>query len=330
MTNSDIIRALAPMIPPEECALEMIAIARRKHRQSWFKLFVSGVCGGIMQSVGAFVSLTVQGNSVSGQVVGGADAWNPKLYEAAAFSIGLILIVSFGLDLFNSNILFFTMGVMTRKMSIYSLLRSWIVTWFANLGGALFFTYIFAYLTGLARTPGMVNASFVIVDNKLTTASWAQLFARAVACNFLVCMGIYLSFMCRTFLSKYVAILIPVFSFVFCGFDHVVADMFLITIGLLNGSPHSVGLYIHKSLVGVSVGNIVGGIAFAIIVPWYLHHYSVPGLHVREPIAGVSPDGVQIGAEAAEDEPKSDSSSAGSPNEQPVLARPAPTAQSPV
>lgn len=334
MSNHDVIRALAPLIPPEECALEMVAVARRKHRQGWIKLFVSAVCGGVMQSIGAFVSITVQGNSVSGQHVNGTNDWSPKVPEAAAYSIGLILITSFGLDLFNSNILFFTVGVATRKLTPWALLRSWVVTWFGNLGGALFVSYIFAYSTGLARSEGMVNASYVVVNNKLTHPSWAQLFARAVACNALVCMGIYLSFMCRTFVAKYVALLVPVFAFVYIGFDHVVADMFLISLGLFNGSPHSVGLFIHKSLVGVTVGNIVGGSVFALVVPWYLHYFTVSALHIKDPIAGVSADGVQIGTEVGEeDEPKDEPSSGGesfNAPRAPASARIAPHAQSPV
>ncbi|AOW05345.1 Formate/nitrite transporter-domain-containing protein [Yarrowia lipolytica] len=335
MSSRDVIRALAPLIPPEECALEMVAVARRKHRQGWIKLFVSSVCGGIMQSIGAFVSITVQGNSISGQHVGGANDWLPKVPEAGAYSIGLILITMFGLDLFNSNILFFTVGCATRKLSPWALLKSWVVSWFGNLGGALFVSYIFAYSTGLARSEGMVNASYVSVNNKLTNPTWAQLFARAVACNALVCMGIYLSFMCRTFVAKYIAILIPVFAFVYIGFDHVVADMFLISLGLFNGSPHSVGLFIHKSLVGVSVGNIVGGSVFALVVPWYLHYFTVSALHIKDSIAGVNADGVQIGTEVGEEEPKEEpsSSSAGesfNPPQAPASARIAPHAQSPV
>ncbi|KAG5356570.1 putative transporter [Yarrowia sp. C11] len=335
MSNHDVIRALAPLIPPEECALEMVAVARRKHRQGWIKLFVSSVCGGVMQSIGAFVSITAQGNSVSGQQVGGENDWLPKVPEAAAYSIGLILITMFGLDLFNSNILFFTVGCATRKLSVWALLRSWVVSWFGNLGGALFVSYIFAYSTGLARSEGMVNASYVAVNAKLTNPTWAQLFARAVACNALVCMGIYMSFMCRTFVAKYLALLIPVFAFVYIGFDHVVADMFIISLGLFNGSPHSVGLFIHKSLVGVSVGNIVGGGVFAIVVPWYLHYFTVKALHIKDPIAGVSQDGIQIGTEVGEeDEPKEEPSSfsAGEPDSptQAPSARVGLHAQSPV
>jgi hypothetical protein len=107
--------------------------------------------------------------------------------------------------------------------------------------------------------------------SKAITPAWHQVFLRGIGANWLVCLAAYLSFMGREFFSKVVGIWWPTFAFVMLGFDHVVANMFYIPLGIFVGTPGlSVGHYIAYSMIPALLGNIVGGGLFVGVVYWYM------------------------------------------------------------
>ncbi|EDO19364.1 hypothetical protein Kpol_1002p9 [Vanderwaltozyma polyspora DSM 70294] len=252
---------------PHEAALAVVATAMKKSRLRIDTLILNSIIGGILFSSGGFLYV-------------GFHAENPDLVAnnpgvanfvgAFFFGIGLFYVVIMGADLFNSNILFFSVGLLRGAISIYDLTLSWFVSWIGNIAGNLFVAYLFMYLSGAGTSKLWSEGSRKILEDK-ASFSFIQTFLKGIAGNFYVCLAVYLQLMAKPIHVRYLIMTLPIFTFVSLGFTHVVADMTIAYIGLLNGADLSVGKYIWKLLISASVGNIIGGSAFGLFIPYYLH-----------------------------------------------------------
>lgn len=254
-------------ITPHETALAVVATAMKKARLQLDTLIVNSIMGGIFFSAGGMLFLSCHANNPE------ILANNPGMLDylgALTFSIGLFYVIINGTDLFNSNILFFTVGVLRKAVSIYDLLISWVISWFFNLGGTLFVSYVICHLSNVTRTEGYITASRQIVAEK-ASFSFIETFIKGIAGNFYVCLAVYLQLMAKPIHVKFILMTLPIFTFVAMGFTHAVADMYLLTAGMINGADLSVGKLIWKLFIPSILGNIVGGCGFSIIVPFYLH-----------------------------------------------------------
>ena len=151
------------------------------------------------------------------------------------------------------------------------MLLHWFITFWGNLAGSLFVMAIITGYGGTFSTTAQHARVVTFATSKAITPAWHQVFLRGIGANWLVCLAAYLSFMGREFFSKVVGIWWPTFAFVMLGFDHVVANMFYIPLGIFVGTPGlSVGHYIAYSMIPALLGNIVGGGVFVGVVYWYL------------------------------------------------------------
>jgi hypothetical protein len=151
------------------------------------------------------------------------------------------------------------------------MLLHWFITFWGNLAGSLFVMALITGYGGTFSTPAQHARVVTFATAKAITPAWHQVFLRGIGANWLVCLAAYLSFMGREFFSKVVGIWWPTFAFVMLGFDHVVANMFYIPLGIFVGTPGlSVGHYIAYSMIPALLGNIVGGGLFVGVVYWYL------------------------------------------------------------
>ncbi|EJS43492.1 YHL008C [Saccharomyces arboricola H-6] len=254
-------------LTPHETALAVVATAMKKARLQLDTLLINSILGGILFSSGSFLLVAVHSDDP------GIVAQNPgtvNLITGVTFAIGLFYVVVMGADLFNSNILFFSVGVMRRAVSIYDLIVSWLVSWLGNIAGSLFVSYLFGHLTGIGSQELWVKGSKQIIEQK-ASFSFIQTFLKGIAGNFFVCLAIYLQLMAKPLHVKFIIMSFPIITFVGIGFTHVVADMSASFIAMLNGADVSVGEYIWKLLIPASLGNIVGGVFFSAVVPFYLH-----------------------------------------------------------
>ena len=131
---------------------------------------------------------------------------------------------------------------------------------------------------------------------KCLTPTWVQIFCRAIGANWLVCFAVYISISSREIASKILAIWFPTFTFVALGLDHVIANMYFIPVAIFYGHPDiGVGLYIWKSMIPTTLGNIVGGGLFVGGMYWYLYltgegsddiTFSIGGLDVAMEVGG--------------------------------------------
>lgn len=216
---------------------------------------------------------------------------------ALMFPIGLVMIVLSGADLFTSNIMFMTVAILHRRITVLDLCKIWFVSFFGNLAGTIFMVAIvFGYGGVFEEAPGYTTAAINFAVQKCVNPAWHQIFLRAIGANWLVCFAVFISISSREVVSKIIAIWWPTATFVALALDHVIANMFFIPMYVLPasqpfeltdnsraiwvGAPISVGYYIWKSLIPTLLGNIVGGGLFVGAAYWYLYLTGTDGIQI--------------------------------------------------
>lgn len=250
-----------------EAALAVVATAMKKARLRLDTLVINSFVGGMVFTSGGMLHVIVQSNSPE------LFAQNPamvQLLQGIVYPIALFYVVILGADLFNLNILFFSVGVARNAVSVLDLLISWLVSYAFNLVGNIFVCYIICNYSGVTKEALFVKGSQEIVMTKVGF-SFVETLIKGMAGNFFVCLAIYLQLMCKPLHVKFLMMLLPIFTFVVMGFTHAVADMYMLVIGLINHAPVSVGKVVWKVFLPGALGNIIGGLFFGLLIPWYLH-----------------------------------------------------------
>lgn len=177
-----------------------------------------------------------------------------RVLGGAVFSLGLILVVVGGAELFTGNALM-VMAAVDRRIALGALLRNWGIVYLGNLVGAVGLAVAFG-LAGLLDGPmGAVAAKAAATKASLPSL---EAFVRGALCNALVCLAVWLSFAARSATDKILGVLWPVTAFVALGLEHSVANMFLFPAGLWAGSEAS-WAGVAANLLWVTLGNVVGG-----------------------------------------------------------------------
>ncbi|MEQ8194131.1 MAG: formate/nitrite transporter family protein [Rhodospirillales bacterium] len=200
-----------------------------------------------------------------------------------AFSLGLILVIVGGAELFTGNVLL-VMGWAHKKVSGATLWRNWGLVYAGNLAGAVAMA-LMAWWAGIgALGGGELGVTLVKVAAAKVALPFDVAFVRGILCNVLVCLAVWLSFAAHSVVSKILAIVFPIAAFVALGFEHSIANMFFIPAGIfLAGDPafaEAAGttvaaradiavLGLLHNLVPVTLGNIVGGGVF-VALSYYL------------------------------------------------------------
>jgi len=202
---------------------------------------------------GAFIGF---GGAAYTMVMTGADpASGPaRLLGGAVFSLGLILVVVGGAELFTGNALM-VMAAVERRIAIGALLRNWGVVYAGNLIGAAGLAAAFG-LSGLLDGP-MGETAARIAAAKAALGP-VEAFVRGALCNAMVCLAVWLTFAARSAEGKILAILWPIAGFVLLGLEHSVANMFLLPQGWFAGGDLSAAGAL-ANLFWVTLGNIIGG-----------------------------------------------------------------------
>jgi formate/nitrite transporter len=202
-----------------------------------------------------------------------------RLLGGAAFSLGLILVVVAGAELFTGNNLI-VMAWASRRITTARLLRNWLLVYIGNLVGALAMALMVYWSGVLEIGDGAVAAKARDIAGAKIQLPFVEAFLRGVLCNTLVCLAVWLCVAAHSVVSKILAILFPITAFVALGFEHSVANMYLIPVGYLAGAEGvSVTTFI-ANIVPVTLGNVVGGSVLVAFVYWVAY------LRNNEPAAG--------------------------------------------
>lgn len=189
-------------------------------------------------------------------VMTGADiGYGPSRFLGGiAFSLGLILVIVAGAELFTGNALI-VMAWVDRKISTSRLLRNWLIVYLGNLAGALGMVGLIYFTDGLKGGVGETARS--IAEAKFSLG-FGQAFFSGILCNILVCLAVWLTFAARSVAGKILAIIWPISAFVALGFEHSIANMYLLPVGMIAGAEGEWS-DILRNLVPVTLGNIIGG-----------------------------------------------------------------------
>ena len=218
-----------------------------KSRLPWGQMFVLAMLAGVFIGFGA-AAYTV--------VMTGVDVtYGPaRLLGGVVFSLGLILVVVGGAELFTGNALM-VMATVDRKITLRRLLRNWSVVYIGNLLGAAVLAYCIGLAGLLERDAGAV--AIQIAEAK-AALSPMKAFVRGILCNALVCLAIWLTFAARSVTGKIFAILWPISAFVLLGLEHSVANMYFFPQAWMAGADIGF-LPALQNLISVTLGNILGG-----------------------------------------------------------------------
>jgi formate/nitrite transporter len=254
--------------------------------------FVLGILAGAFIAFGAYFAIIVS--------AGAADVWygGVQLLKGIVFSMGLVLVIAGGAELFTGNILI-VMACASRKVTLRRMLRNWGLVFAGNFVGAAG-TAVLLILTGVYTSAdgGLGIAALKIAASKAALAP-SEAFFRGIMCNVLVCIAIWVALTARTIGGKIAALTLPIAMFVAAGFEHCVANMFFFPYALLlswwdpvfvagvsSHVPHleslTWGNFLFSNLPFVSLGNIVGGGGFVGMAYWVIYKY-LPTLAPAKP-----------------------------------------------
>ncbi|KAJ7084489.1 putative formate/nitrite transporter [Mycena belliarum] len=270
----------ASTLKPAEVAVYFLKQGDAKHRDRYEYVFLKAVLAGVMLSFGGLLSEVISGGSP------GLTSSNPgivKILGGFVFPVGLVMIVLQGQELLTSNMMVFPMAVLKGVIPWWSLPLNWIIVFFGNLVGSLFFGAILVHYSGILSAEPYASFVKSFAIHKASDPQWHQIFLRGIGCNWLVCIAVWQAAGAKDTISKIYAIWLPIWLFVACSFDHVVANMFSVPLGIMFGADLTVAEYIRKSLIASLIGNIVGALFVALPATYfYLQDYDVGGLRSAE------------------------------------------------
>jgi formate transporter len=211
-----------------------------------------------------------------------------RLLGGLGFSLGLVLVTVAGAELFTGNNLL-AMGWADGCVSTRQVLRNWVVVCGCNFVGAAGLALL-VWLSGHAgMNDGSVGRTVVRIAMAKAQLPIAEAFFRGVLCNVLVCMAVWMALSGRNVTDKVVAIVFPITAFVAAGFEHSIANMYIMPLAMLLGAPID-AVDVARNLVPVIAGNLVGGSVLVALV-YYVIYIRAGG--------GISAAGAQAAASAA-------------------------------
>ncbi len=273
------------IIPPA-MAKKAEDVGTYKATKAPFQSFFLAITAGVFISIAFVFYITV--------TTGAGDAsWGMvKFVGGLAFSLGLILVVICGGELFTSSVLT-TVARASNKITTGQLLKNWCIVYFGNFIGAVFFVIMiwFAKMHLLDNGGWGLNA-MKIAQHKLHHG-FGQAIILGTLCNLMVCLATWMTFSCRSNSDKILVMLLPVSMFVASGFEHSIANMFMVPLGIAIhsfASPEfwlaigvdasvfadlTVANFVLNNLIPVTIGNTIGGALLVGMTYWNI--YLKPG-----------------------------------------------------
>ena len=248
------------VIPPARIAVLVEQVGVAKVNLPAHKMLTLAFLAGTFIAFGAIYYTVV--------ITGSALGYGPtRLIGGLAFSLGLILIVVGGAELFTGNALI-TMAWADRKVTTRQLMVNWGLVYAGNFLGSVVMAFV-VHHSGILDGAVAETARAIAAGKVALPADEA--FLRGVLCNVLVCLAVWLCFAARTVPGKVFAIIAPISAFVALGLEHSVANMYLIPVGMLAGAEGISVWDMIVNLVPVTLGNIVGGAVLVASVYWMVY-----------------------------------------------------------
>ncbi|WP_165062439.1 MULTISPECIES: formate/nitrite transporter family protein [unclassified Adlercreutzia] len=261
-----------PIYTPKEITDNYVKACPVKATSPVWRLLVLAIFAGVLVGLGAVASSTAAQNI--------PDTGMVRLVTAAAFPIGLIMIVLLGAELFTGNALMVTAAI-SGEITWASLLRNWAVVYVGNFIGAVGLAALMAFFGQLDIGGGTLAVYSAKIAASKCALPWMNAFVLGIFCNLLVCVAIYLGNTAHDTAGKVLGVFFPIFGFVLAGFEHCVANMYYIPVGIfanmgayasaiadagINTAVLNFGTFITANLIPVTLGNIIGGVLVGLVM----------------------------------------------------------------
>jgi formate transporter len=276
---------------PAEMAYKAQSIGYKKAHLDFLSTFALAILAG------AFIALGCIFFTVSQTTTDGAVPWGiGRMVGGFAFSLGLILVIVGGAELFTGNNLI-VMAWASRELSTYRVLRNWGIVYIGNFFGAVVTATFVFWGQHYELAGGNLGLTALNVALNKINLDFVQAIILGILCNAMVCMAVWLTYSARTVLGRVTAIIFPIAGFVAAGFEHCVANMYFIPFAMLikSGAPDAFwksigtdpsaydsltwGSFLVNNLLPVTIGNMIGGVFFVALVYWVIYINKRPGKH---------------------------------------------------
>jgi len=257
-------------LTPAETANAIVAAGERVLTQPLSRTVVLSLLAGFYIAFGAELATVVTSDAASHLGLGVS-----RLLGGSVFSLGLMLVVVCGAELFTGNSLL-AKAALQGRIPWRKLAENWGLVLLGNFAGSLFFAWLMTE-TGLWRS-GQVGAHAVGIAAAKCQLDYWPAFVRGILCNWLVCLAVFMATAARDIVSKLLACYVPIMAFVASGFEHNVANMYFIPLGILlkehipSAGAEQLGWNgLWTNLLPVTLGNIVGGALLVALVYYFIY-----------------------------------------------------------
>lgn len=262
---------------PKEIAEKVESVGVTKARLPILPTLMLGVLAGGFIGLGAlYFALVVSDAQLSFGIA--------RVLGGVVFSLGLILVVVAGAELFTGNNLL-VMAWADRKITTAEMLRNWVLVYVSNAVGAIGLAVVVYLSNHAGMNQGAVGLEYVKIAAGKTALPFWEAFFKGVLCNLLVCLAVWLALAGRSVTDKVLAIVFPISAFVAAGFEHCVANMYLIPLGIFLKDSVAATTNINTAsldwsgfignLIPVTLGNIIGGSVMVALVYYTIYRRGI-------------------------------------------------------
>ncbi|HEY5584527.1 MAG TPA: formate/nitrite transporter family protein [Ruminiclostridium sp.] len=268
---------------PEEISERFVELGCEKTNYHIVKLFVLSILAG------AFIGFAAEGSNAA--IYSIASVGLGKALAGALFATGLMLVIIAGGELFTGNCLII-ISCSERKNGFLKMLRNWLIVYSGNFIGSMIIVLLIFLSGQLDFSKGMLGAFTIKIAVYKVHLSFVNAFTMGILCNWLVCLAVWVASAAKDITGKLIAIFFPIWLFITSGFEHSIANMYYIPIGILAKSNKlwveaaatmgvtsekladlNWGSFVLKNLIPVTLGNIVGGSLFVGFAYWLAYLY---------------------------------------------------------
>ncbi|HPQ42308.1 MAG TPA: formate/nitrite transporter family protein [bacterium] len=264
---------MADFLAPGDLSKLLVSVGEKKAALKVSKMLVLGILAGVFIGFAAHLATTI--------ATGQCEYFGfKKFLTGAVFSVGLMLVIIPGSELWTGNNLM-SVALMQKRISFGAMLRNWIPVYIGNLIGSIFLAWMIARMSGL--TNGAVGTTAINIAGGKCALTPTEMIFRGIGCNWLVCLAVMMALAAQDIAGKVWGIFFPIMAFVSSGFEHCVANMYFIPAGLFSthyskaaegaASTNLTALTVGgfgKNLAFVTLGNLIGGAIFTGVVYWWI------------------------------------------------------------
>jgi len=267
---------------PAEMAVKAAETGVKKTRLDTLRMFLLGILAGAFISMGAIFATTVSAGAST------LPYGIARLLAGLVFTLGLILVVVSGSELFTGNSLI-VIAYANRRITLAALLRNWVIVYLGNFVGALLTAYLMFLTKQYTFGGGSIGLAALNTGEVKTSLGFAQAVVLGLFCNALVCMAVWMCYSARSTIDKILAIVPPIAAFVAAGFEHSIANMYFIPVAMFikqMGSPAffeaikkvpadfphlTWSNFFLVNLLPVTIGNLIGGVLMVGLMYWFIY-----------------------------------------------------------